>query len=41
MGDQEIGEKIPFPGWIIPFPIFELSFKLIDKIEKDFVKEVF
>ena len=41
IGGQEIREIIPFPVWIIPFPIFKTSFKLVDKIEKHFVKEVF
>ena len=40
IGGQEIGEIIPFPVWIIRFPIFKTSFKLVDKIEKHFVKEV-
>ena len=38
---QEIGEIIPFPVWIIPFPVFKTRFKLVDKILKHFVKEVF
>ena len=31
-----MGEIIPFPVWIIPFPI-----ELLGKNEKNFVKEVF
>ena len=38
---QEIGEIIPFPVWIIPFPVLKPSFKVVDKIKKHFVKEVF
>ena len=34
-------EIIPFPVWIIPFPVFKTSFKLVDKIQKHFVKEFF
>ena len=41
IGSQKVGEKIPFPVWIIPFPIFKTSFELVDKIDKHFVKEVF
>ena len=32
IGGQEIGEIIPFPVWMIPFPVFKTSFKLVDKI---------
>ena len=37
----EVGEIFKFPVWIIPFPVFKSSFKLVDKIYKHFVKEVF
>ena len=28
---REIGEIVPFPVWIIPFPVFQASFGLIGK----------
>ena len=31
----EVGEKIPFPVWIIPFPVLKINFKLLGSNEKD------
>ena len=36
-----MGEIIPFPVWIIPFPVLKINFETIGSIEKCFVKEVF
>jgi len=41
IGGQEVEEIIPFPVWIIPFPVFKTSFGLIGKSKKHFVKETF
>ena len=40
IGGQEVGEIIPFPVWIILFPVFKTRFKLIGKSWNHFVKEV-
>ena len=36
----EVREKIPFPVWIIPFPVLNIHFELLGANEKHFVKEV-
>merc|ERR1711872_411425 len=41
IGGQEVGEIIPFPVWIILFPVFKTSFGFVFKSYKLFVKEVF
>ena len=41
IGGQKVGEIIPFPVWIIPFPVFKYSFGFVFKSWKLFVKEVF
>ena len=35
------GKIIPFPVWLIPFPVSKINFELIGQNEKHFVKEVF
>ena len=39
IGGQEVGEIIPFPVWIIIFPVFKKSFGFAFKSQKLFVKE--
>ena len=41
IGDEEVGEIIPFPVWMILFPVFKTSFELDSKSYKYFVKGVF
>ena len=41
IGAQEVGEIIPFPVLIIPFPVSKTSFKVVSKIQKHYVKEAF
>ena len=41
IGGLEIGEIIPFPVWITPFPVFKTRFELVSKIKKHNEKEVF
>ena len=36
-----MGELIPFPVWMIPFPVSNIDFELLGSNEKHFVKEVF
>ena len=36
-----MGEIIPFPVWIIPFPVLKNDFELLGSNEKHFVKGVF
>ena len=36
-----MGEIIPFPVWIILFPVLKINFELLGSNEKHFVKEVF
>ena len=37
----EVGEIIPLPVWMIPFPILKIIFEPLGTYEKPFVKEVF
>ena len=37
----EVGEIIPFPVWLIPFPVLKIDFELMGSNEKHFEKEVF
>ena len=37
----EVREIIPFPVWMIPFPVSKIYFKLLGSKEKHSVKEVF
>ena len=41
IGGQEVDEIIPFPVWIILFPVSKTSFGFVSKSKKLFVKEVF
>ena len=41
MRGYEVGETIPFPVWIIPFPVLKIDFEPLRTNEKYFVKEVF
>ena len=41
IGVEEVGEIIPFPVWMILFPVFKTSFELDSKSYKHFAKEVF
>ena len=36
-----MGDIIPFPVWIIPFPDLKIKFELLGSNEKHFVKEFF
>ena len=36
-----MGEIIPFPVWIIQFPVLKINFEPLRSNEKYFVKEVF
>ena len=36
-----MGEIIPFPVWVIPFPVLKIIFEPLGTNEKPFVKEVF
>ena len=36
-----MGEVIPFPVWIIPFPALKINFETLGSNEKSFSKEVF
>ena len=36
-----MGEIIPVPVWIIPFPVLKINFELLGKNKNHFVKEVF
>ena len=36
-----MGEIIPFPVWIIPFPVLKIIFEPLGTNERHFVKEVF
>ena len=36
----EVGEIIPFPVWIIPFPVLKTKFETLGTNEKYFIKEV-
>ena len=36
-----MGEIIPFPVWIILFPVLKINFELLGSNGKHFVKEVF
>ena len=38
---QEVGEIIPFPVWIIPFPVLKIDFEPFGSYENDVEKEVF
>ena len=38
---MEVGEIIPFPAWMIPFPVLKINFKFLGNNEEYFVKEVF
>ena len=31
LGGEEVGEIIPFPVWIVQFPVFKTSFKFTGK----------
>ena len=35
-----MGELIPFPGWIFPFPVSKINFELLGEMENCFEKEV-
>ena len=37
----EVEEIIPFPVWIIPFPVSKINFESLGKSKKHFIKEVF
>ena len=37
----ELGEIIPFPVWIIPFPILKINSEFLGLNEKHFVKDIF
>ena len=37
----QMGEIIPFPVWIIPFPVLKINFELLGTNVQDFVKEIF
>ena len=41
IGGIEIGEIIPLPVWIIPFPVLEIHFEFLGRNGEDVVKEVF
>ena len=36
-----MGEIIPFPVWIFPFPVLEINFETLGTYEKHYIKEVF
>ena len=36
-----MGEMIPFPVWIIPFPVLKILFIILGKNGEDVVNEVF
>ena len=36
-----MGKIIPFPVWIIPFPVLKINLELLGSNDKCFVKEVF
>ena len=36
-----MGEIIPFPVWIFPFPVLKIDFETLASNERHFVKEVF
>ena len=36
--DLEVGEIIPIPLWIIPFPVLKINFEPLGSNEKHFVK---
>ena len=36
-----MGEIIPFPVWIIPFPVLKINLELIGENEKCFTKKFF
>ena len=38
---MEVGEIIPFPVWIISFPVLKIDFEPLGSNVKHFVKEVF
>ena len=38
---MDIGEIIPVPVWIIPFPVLDINFEPLGSSVKHFVKGVF
>ena len=38
---MEVREIIPFPLWIVPFPVLKINFEPLGSNVKHFVKEVF
>ena len=38
---MEVGEIIPFPVWVIQFPILTINFEPLGTNGRHFVKEVF
>ena len=36
-----MGEIIPYPVWIIPFPVLKINFEPLGTYEKHFIKEDF